>query len=88
MLGSDRFFDVQYRQIVDDPLNVIRDIYHHFDLKLDDETVQAMQVEISSSSQHSKGQHRYTSDQFGWSSTELTDAFSDYMSAFKVPLEE
>ncbi len=87
-LGPDRFFDVQFRQIVDDPMNVIRDIYRHFDLQLDDGAERAMQTEISANPQHAKGQHRYSSDRFGWSSSDLTNVFSDYVSAFDVPLED
>jgi hypothetical protein len=82
-----QIIDVQYSDIVRDPLNVVKEIYQHFNVDLGTDALNAMGAEIAHSPQHKKGKHTYSPEDFGFSAEMIELAFSDYREAFSVPRE-
>jgi hypothetical protein len=61
----ERFVDVQYRDLMADPIAVVRRIYRHFDLPFPAGTEQAMRRYLPQSRQDLHGRHIYSLGQFG-----------------------
>ncbi|MGZ4692563.1 MAG: sulfotransferase family protein [Acidimicrobiales bacterium] len=62
---DDRFVDVDYPDLVGDPLGTVRRIYAGFDLELTAAAEQGMRRYLDEHPQHGAGVHRYTLEQFG-----------------------
>lgn len=60
-----RFCDVQFKDIVAQPLTVIETIYQHFDFELTDETLNSMRQYLEKRPRDKHGTHRYTLEDFG-----------------------
>ena len=60
-----RFFNVQYADIMRQPMAVVRQIYRHFDMELSDETQTAMIRFLAENPQDKYGVHRYCPEEFG-----------------------
>jgi hypothetical protein len=60
-----RCADVDYPQLLADPMGVVASIYDRFGLELTDQARSQMEAFISSHLQHAGGVHRYSLDQFG-----------------------
>jgi len=62
---DDRFVDVDYPDLIGDPLGTVRRIYAGFDLELTSVAEAGMQRYLDEHPQHGAGVHRYTLEQFG-----------------------
>jgi hypothetical protein len=71
-------FDIQYTQLVADPIGVVRDIYHHFDIPWSDEYEERLQIFVNQQPKDKHGKHHYKPEQFGQSSNELNEHFAPY----------
>jgi len=81
-VGEDRFFDVHFRQLVDDPATVLRGITEKFDLpQSDDADVQAY---LATSRADDRGRHNYDASVFGLNSAQIDDRFSQYIERFSL----
>ena len=61
----ERFLDVWYTQLMDDPLAVVRRIYRHFDLPLSPDVEARMRAYLATNPKDRYGQHVYSLGQFG-----------------------
>jgi hypothetical protein len=75
---SDRFVDVDYTDLVGNPMGEVRRIYDRFDLELDEGTGALMDDFLSSHRQHALGVHRYSLAQFGLDPDQEADRFARY----------
>jgi len=55
-----RFLDVDYDELVADPVAVARQVYDHIGAELTDSTVAAMRAYVAENQQHKHGRHTYT----------------------------
>ncbi|HMJ51860.1 MAG TPA: sulfotransferase [Polyangiaceae bacterium] len=80
-----QFVDVQFQEILKDPLAVVRRIYRHFDLPLTDEAERRMKTFIAAHPRDKHGAHHYTAAMFGLDAKRIQQQFADYYTRFDVP---
>lgn len=73
-----QFLDVQFRDTVKQPMDVVRDLYRWLDLPLPPDAEAAMQHWLIDDAKSHQGGHDYTAEQFGLSPARLERDFADY----------
>lgn len=76
--------DVQYVDLLRDPLATARDIYQRFGLTLDAQAQARMKQCLEESPQHKHGVHRYSLEQWGLSADGVRRQFARYRDAFAI----
>ena len=64
-LSSNQYMPVQYDDLLDDPINLIKDIYKNFSISLDDRTLSLMNAYIGEDSNDAKAEHKYSLEDYG-----------------------
>jgi hypothetical protein len=81
-LGEHRFVDVAQRDLEVDPVGTAERIYAAAGLVLDVGTVEGMRGWAEANRRGSRGEHRYSLEQYGLTATEVDQAFEDYTDRF------
>ncbi len=85
-VGEERFVDVGYRSLVDDPVGVVGGIYQAIGRTLSDGDVAAMRRWLSDNPRHRHGPHHYGLSQFGLTSEAVADSLAPYCERFGTVL--
>lgn len=80
-----RFFDIDYRHLVADPLAAVQALYAHFDYAFDASTAASMGRWMTQNPQHKHGVHRYSLEQFGLDPVQINHRFATYRAQFLHP---
>jgi len=83
-VGEDRFFDVNFFELVQDPLAIVDRIQDHFGLLRTAEGRAAMQSYLLTDRKDSRGQHRYSAERYGLRPDEVQERFSEYRQRFGI----
>jgi hypothetical protein len=86
-VGAERFFDVNYQELLADPIGTVRQIYTHFDLPLTAEAEQRMRSHLTGNPQHKHGRHAYDLKAFGLDGPSLDQRFRSYREFFAIAPE-
>ena len=86
-LGEDRFLDVYHRELVRDPMAVVRRVYEWLGLELTPEVERAIGRWQQTNNSSTHGSHRYTPEQFGLTAAQLRSDYRFYTDHFDVELE-
>jgi hypothetical protein len=86
--GDGAFHDVDYRQLVTDPVAAVAGLYEHFGLELTAEAEGAMQAYASEHGQGEHGRHSYSLADFGLDRGALEERFARYFARHDTPREE
>lgn len=86
--SGDRILDISYYDLMDDPAAVIRRIYDHAGIPLEEAAVQAMEATRRKETRHRYGRHVYDIRDFGLSRETIDAAFSEYRERYQVPYED
>ena len=81
---ASRFYDIDYKAFIADPLTTVRGVYDHFDLPMQPETEAALQQQVQENPQNKHGAHRYLLEEFGLTPTVVRDRLADYIEHFGV----
>ncbi len=84
--GDDAFVDVPYRDLVSDPLAVVRSIYDHSGTDLTPEAETAMSGYLADHPQGEHGKHRYDLDDLGLNADAIQERFGAYRDRFSEEL--
>ena len=79
-----RFLNVQYADLIRDPMAVVRLIYRHFDMELRGETEMAMLRFLAENPQNRHGVHRYSLEEFGLDRDTERRRFEFYTNFFGI----
>lgn len=79
---SDQFFDVKLREMVADPLDVVRRMYVQFDFEFSDEVAAEMLDFMANSPRDKHGSHTYTPESFGIDPVRDRAPFEEYIDYF------
>ena len=79
-----RIFDVQFNDIISDPIKVIENLYGHFDFDFSDTVRVAMQDYLDNRPRNKHGEHHYTLEKFGLSQQQHGPLFTDYCKRFDL----
>ena len=77
-LPTDRFLDVHYADLMDDPMKQVRRIYDFLGYRLEDATVESMAAFRSRNPKDKRGRHRYGPGDFGLTRRQLDEDFAAY----------
>lgn len=86
-IAPERVVDVQYRDVVEEPIAVVRRIYAHFGRRLSHEAEARMVRWLAEHPRHRHGVHRYTLAEFGLEREQVQRACADYVDRFGIPAE-
>jgi hypothetical protein len=86
-LPASSFLDVQYQDVISDPLKEIRRVYDFIDIDLTDATQTKMQQWLHANSQTKHGVHDYKLEDFGLQRETLAPHFEAYRALYGVPSE-
>ena len=81
----ERFVDVRYPELMDDPLAVARRIYRHFDLPLSTEAEARMRRFVATSPKDTHGPHLYSLAQFGLDADVERQRYGAYWERWRGP---
>jgi hypothetical protein len=79
---ADRFADVDYRELLADPLGIVRRIYEHFGIDLTEDTVGRMRRYLAANPKNLHGRHRYSLEAFGLDRDQEIARYAAYSERF------
>ncbi|MEM7143056.1 MAG: sulfotransferase [Actinomycetota bacterium] len=79
---ADRFIDVDYRDLVADPVGTARSLYDTIGVAFSEETEARMRAHVGEHKQHRWGRHEYTFEDFGLDAAALAERHADYRTAY------
>lgn len=82
-LGAERFFDVSFSQLLEDPTGTVQDLYESLGLKLTIETRKKMTKFLESQREGKHTKHRYTLDEFGLDEATIGTHYERYRAQFQ-----
>jgi hypothetical protein len=83
-----RFIDVRYRELVSDPLAIVRQIYQQFDIRLTDAAAERMQRMASNRSQYHRRNGSPTLAEIGLDGPTEIGRFQSYCSRFGISCQQ
>ena len=86
--GGVQIFDVDYKELVRDPIYVARNIYDHYNIEWTRTGEQAMRNYLNSQPEKSHRKHQYSSEEYGLTDDQINSRFSEYRKRFLQPESE
>jgi hypothetical protein len=87
-VGSGRFCDVHFHEVLANPLGTVRRIYAHFDLPLAAGVEARMRLALAENPRDKHGVHRYTLRQFDLDPAAESRRYAAYRERFHISVEE
>ena len=84
--GWDSIYDVQYADVMRDPIGEVRKIYAHFGEPLTEQAEAAMRGYLAANPQGKHGNHVYALEEYGLSEDSVRAHFKDYIARFNIPV--
>lgn len=84
--GWDAIHDVQYADMIRDPLATVRKIYDHFDEPYTPAAEAAMNAYMADNPQGKHGKHSYSLEEYGLTKEGVRAHFRDYIERFEIPV--
>ena len=78
------FYDLQYTDLIADPLGSVQRIYEHFGYPLRAASIEQMQGRLENNEQHKHGKHEYQLEEFGLTTDIVYERLSDYAHEFNT----
>jgi hypothetical protein len=76
--GTKQLKSVSYKELVKNPVGIIREIYEQFGYKWDHSKETAVLKWLAENPQHKHGIHKYSLEKFGLTNTDIENRFSQY----------
>lgn len=86
-IGDDRFFDLRYDALIDDPIGQMKAIYDWAGDTLTPDVEQRMTAWLADNPQGRHGTSRYTLEEYGLTRAELEPVFERYVASYDVTLD-
>ena len=77
-LPKEKFFDVDFRETISDPIGLVGRIYEQFGMPMTDLARKQIQSYMDNNPREKRPAHNYTLEQFGFSEDEIKRRFSEY----------
>ncbi|MBW8783755.1 MAG: sulfotransferase [Novosphingobium sp.] len=85
--GQDAIFDVQYADVMRDPIGTVRSIYGRFDEPFTSEAEAAMKGYLAANPKGKHGRHEYTLEEFGLTRDGVHRKFAEYIERYRIPVK-
>jgi hypothetical protein len=86
--GWDSIYDLQYVDVMRDPIGALKKVYDHFDEPMTAEAEQAMTAFLGRNPKGKHGKHDYSLEEFGLTKEGVRAHFRDYCERFQIPLKD
>ena len=83
---ADQFMDVQFEEVVADPVAVLGRAYQRFDIPWLAETEASMRAFLANNPRGKHGSHSYEIEDFGMTLGQIRERYQRYCSAYDIPL--
>lgn len=87
-LGEERFFDVNFKDLVADPIAMVHRIRNHFGMPNPAAHDEAMSAFMAAKRSDARGKHVYSPEQWGLDPTAVRSRFAEYIDRFSIDLED
>ena len=87
-VGGRGFVDVQYAELLADPIAAVRRVYDHLGVALTADAEARMRAWLAAHPQNRHGTHRYRLEDFELGRADVDRAFATYRERFAIPAEE
>ena len=84
---ASQFFDMNYDDLVLDPMEMVRKIYQYFGQELTLTAEAKMKTWLEKDRHQERIGHRYTLDQYGITTQDLEREFADYIKQYDVSVD-
>lgn len=85
--GWNSIYDLQYADVMRDPIGAIKNVYKHFDEPFTAEAEAAMNAYMANNQQGKHGKHTYSLEDYGLSKEQIRAHFKDYTDRFDIPVK-
>lgn len=79
-----QFYDLDYRDLVADPIGSVRRIYDYWDIALSAEAETRMRAWLERNQQHQHGEHKYSLEELGMDAHQIERDYQAYSARFGV----
>ena len=84
-VGEDRFFDVDFVELCNEPGRIVSQITDHFDLTpISQEAVDGY---LNTKRQDAKGAHKYSVERYGLDTARIYERYRPYIERFQIPVK-
>lgn len=81
-----QFFDVNYHELVRNPIKTVQAIYNHFGFPISPDMIDRLNHWHSNNPRDKHGRHHYSLHQFGLHPTQIKERFTPYLNAHPQPV--
>ena len=85
--GWDSIYDMQYSDVMRDPVEEIRKVYRHFDEPFTAEAEAAMNHYMQANPKGKHGHHTYSLEDYGLATEQVRERYADYCERFGIPVK-
>lgn len=86
-IARNKIVDIQYVDLMSDPVNAIRQIYAHFGLKSQEDLPDLILSHLKAHPKNLHGEHRYSASDFGLTERDIRSRFKFYTDHYNIKLE-
>lgn len=84
LFAPENVYDMQYRDVMRDPVAAIEAAYQHFGMALSDGSRANIATYLADNAKDKHGVHHYTAEEFGLTDAMMRTTFKDYVERFNV----
>ena len=85
-VGDEHFYDLQYTDLISNPIQETAKIYSHFEIPFSPDMETAVKNWLTNNPQHKYGKHEYSAQQFGLEVETIRKKFAFYTNYFNIPI--
>jgi len=85
-VGEDRFFDVDFVELCNEPQRIVGEITQHFGLT--SIAPEAIDGYLNTKRQDAKGAHKYSIERYGLDPARIYERYRTYIDRFNIPIKE
>ena len=82
-LSSDQIIDIRYSKFINDPLNILKDVYRNFEFDMDIATENKIKSYLMNQKKFNREKHTYSIEEFGLSKDKVEHHFKNYIMNYK-----
>ena len=83
--GDDRFFDLDFRDVLSDPASAMRRVYDGFGYEMSNDAEARLRSWHESNPRGKHGAHEYAAEDYGLTTTAIQDRFAAYLEHYSIP---
>jgi len=85
-VGEDRFFDVDFVELCNEPQRIVSEITDHFGLtSIPSDSIDGY---LNTKRQDAKGAHKYSIERYGLDTARIYERYRAYIDRFNIPIKE